>query len=97
MRSPTYALYGLWMLLVIIASGLTPKLKGLISANGFFNSPRVQQALRGDEKNKKFLAWLQEERGKRGYKEYCLIDDNFFLTITTHLPSHPRRQGCYDW
>ena len=47
-----------------LASRLTPKLKGLISANGFFNSPRVQKALRGEKKNKEFLDWLEEERGR---------------------------------
>lgn len=50
--------------MILEASRLTPKLKGLISANGFFNSPRVQKALRGEKKNKEFLDWLEEERGK---------------------------------
>ena len=52
------------------ASRLTPKLKGIVSANGFFNSPRVQEALRGPEKNKEFLAWLEEERGKNSEFPY---------------------------
>lgn len=50
--------------LILEASRLTPKLHALIATNGFYNSPRVQKALRGDAKNKEFLAWLEEERGK---------------------------------
>lgn len=58
--------------MILEASRLSPKLHALVSANGFFNSPRVQLALRGEEKNKEFLAWLEEERGK--------------ATITGNLP-----------
>ena len=57
-----------------LASRLTPKLKGLISANGFFNSPRVQKALRGEKKNKEFLDWLEEERGRATILLYPKIE-----------------------
>ena len=64
-----------------VASRLTPKLHALIATNGFYNSPRVQKALRGDAKNKEFLAWLEEERGAgtRGPKSMQKVEQNILL------------------
>jgi uncharacterized protein len=48
--------------LILEASRFTPKLRGLIALNGFYDAVRVQKALRGEDGWKKFQAWLAKER-----------------------------------
>lgn len=48
--------------MVLEAARLTPPLKALVAANGFYNAVRVQKALRGKAGWLEFWGWLQTER-----------------------------------
>lgn len=46
----------------ILQVGHLPRVRALVSINGFYNGRRVQRALRGPEGFEKFIAWVEEKR-----------------------------------
>ena len=61
--------------MILEATRVTAKPKGLVMLNGFYNAQRVQKAVRGEEGWNEFWSWLQAERGKAaGSGEFPLVD-----------------------
>jgi len=63
--------------LVLQASRMLPHVGGVIAMNGFYDSRRVQRALRGEAGLRDFHAWLERENDRRARGESVGLHDPF--------------------